>query len=251
MPYLLVIDSGNTTIKWGVHDGHGWYKQGRIAQTQRESLSTVWQLLPAPSSIVVSNVAGPSAESALLDSLSIWGVAPRWVTATPRQCGVVNQYLEPAQLGCDRWAALIAAWNMKRQGCLVINVGTAMTVDALSDHGEFLGGIILPGFASMKQSLTQQTALLTSAEGCFQAFPNTTHNAIHSGIIHALTGAIERMHALLLARLGRDRLLECVISGGGAALLRPHIKIPTIMVDYLVLEGLRVIAEESIPIASS
>lgn len=117
-----------------------------------------------------------------------------------------------------------------------------MTVDALSDRGEFYGGIIVPGFALMKQSLTKQTALLTLADGCFQDFPNTTRNAIHSGGIQALTGAIDHMYRLLSAHLGRDRL-NCVMSGGGAALLLPHIKIPTIIVDNLVLEGLRLIAQ--------
>jgi type III pantothenate kinase len=138
---------------------------------------------------------------------------------------------------------------MRRQGCLVINVGTAMTVDTLSDRGEFLGGIILPGFDLMKQALVNKTALLTLTEGHFQDFPKMTSDAIHSGVIHALIGAIDHMYTLLSANLGRNTP-DCIISGGGATLLLPHIKVPLpIFVDNLVLEGLKVIAQEKSEIA--
>ena len=243
MPYLLAIDSGNTAIKWGLHNGSIWYAQGVIAQNQRVLLKQIWQQLPTPSSIIVSNVAGPNAEAALLNFFVNWKAKAQWISAAASQCGVRNNYSIPKQLGSDRWAALIAVWSMKRQGGLIVNVGTAMTVDALSDQGEFLGGIILPGFDLMKQTLAKQTALLTSTEGCFQNFPSTTPNAIHSGVIHALTGAIDHMHTLLSDNLGRNTL-DCIISGGGAALLLPHIRIPTIIVDNLVLEGLKIIAQE-------
>lgn len=243
MSYLLAVDSGNTAIKWGLYDGSDWRERGAIAQNQRHLLSLIWRKLPVLSSIIVSNVAGPLAETALLNSFAAWEITPHWIMATAYQCGVENHYADPAQLGSDRWAALIAAWSMRQQGCLVVNAGTAMTVDALSDKGEFYGGIILPGFASMKQSLVKQTALLTLTEGCFQDFPNMTRDAIHSGVIHALTGAIDHMYTLLSARLSCSPL-NCIISGGDAALLLPHIRIPTIIVDNLVLEGLRVIAQE-------
>ncbi|MCO6428290.1 type III pantothenate kinase [Nitrosomonas communis] len=243
MPYLLAIDSGNTAIKWGLHNGSDWCERGITAQSQCVLLNQIWRELPEPSSIIISNVAGPLAEAALLNLLTIWKAIPQWISATTYQCGVRNYYSNPAQLGSDRWAALIAAWRMRQQGCLVVNAGTAMTIDTLSDGGEFLGGIILPGFALMKQALVNQTALLTLQEGCFQDFPRTTSDAIHGGVIHALTGALDHMHTLLSTKLGHDKL-NCIISGGSAALLLPHIKIPTIMMDNLVLEGLKVIAQE-------
>jgi type III pantothenate kinase len=244
MPYLLAIDSGNTTIKWGLHNGSDWHERGIIAQNQRALLNQIWRELPEPSSIIVSNVAGPFAEAALLNLFVIWKAIPYWISATAYQCGVRNYYSNPAQLGSDRWAALIATWRMRRQGCLVINVGTAMTVDTLSDRGEFLGGIILPGFDLMKQALVNKTALLTLTEGHFQDFPKMTSDAIHSGVIHALIGAIDHMYTLLSANLGRNTP-DCIISGGGATLLLPHIKVPLpIFVDNLVLEGLKVIAQE-------
>lgn len=243
MPYFLAIDSGNTTIKWGLHNGNDWYERGIVAQNQRELLNQLWGKLPEPSAIIISNVAGSSAEVALLNLFAIWKAKPCWISATAYQCGVRNRYSNPKQLGSDRWAALIAAWRIRQQGCLVVNVGTAMTVDTLSDKGEFMGGIILPGFDLMKRVLANQTALLTLKEGCFQDFPVNTANAIHSGVVHALTGALDHMYTLLSANLGRDTF-DCIISGGSAALLLPYIKISTTIVDNLVLEGLKVIAQE-------
>lgn len=248
MSYLLAIDSGNTAIKWGLHNGNDWHERGSVTQNQRVLLSQIWRDVPEPSAIIVSNVAGPSAESALLNLFAMWKAIPHWISAAADQCGVKNRYSNPAQLGSDRWAALIAAWRMKQQGCLVVNVGTAMTVDTLSDRGEFLGGIILPGFELMKQVLAHQTALLTLKEGRFQDFPVNTADAIHSGIVHALTGTLDHMYTLLSTYLDRDTI-HCIISGGGAALLLPYIKIPTMSADNLVLEGLKIIAQEKPEIA--
>jgi type III pantothenate kinase len=108
--------------------------------------------------IIVSNVGGDGARSGLSDLFAHWGVQPQWAVASAYQCGVRNYYADPTQLGSDRWASLIAAWRIQRQGCIVVSAGTAMTVDALSDTGEFLGGIIVPGLQLMQNALIRGTA---------------------------------------------------------------------------------------------
>src|SRR4051794_2109068 len=85
---------------------------------------------------------------------------PYWINAAAYQCGVRNYYEEASQLGSDRWAALIAAWQQQRQGCLVVDAGTATTIDALSDTGEFLGGIITPGVDLMQKALMENAGSL-------------------------------------------------------------------------------------------
>ena len=157
---FLLVDSGNTNIKWGLHDGLNWLNRGVVAQGQTLLLAQEWQTLLKPSRILVSHVAGTHARAELADLFSQWALEPSWVSAVAYQCGVRNYYANPAQLGSDRWAALIAAWQMQRQGCLVVDAGTAMTVDALSDTGEFLGGIITPGFDLMRKSLDGNTGSL-------------------------------------------------------------------------------------------
>lgn len=240
---LLVIDSGNTAIKWGLHDGQQWLMRGRTLQSERMALKQNWAVLPAPASIWIANVAGLQAANDLTTLLEPWHIHPEWVTASARQCGVISRYSDPEQLGCDRWVALIAAWHRLQRACLVVDVGTAMTVDALSARGEFLGGIIVPGPDSMRQALTGRTGTFSMPlSSNFQNFPVNTGNALYSGMIQALVGALERMYDQLSEYMGKQMVVEIIVTGGGAALLTPHIHIPRQTVDDLVLEGLIIIA---------
>lgn len=243
MANLIVIDSGNTRIKWGLHDGCNWLIEGNVAQDSALLLRQAWQYLPKLQCIIVSNVADIRSKATLASLLSCWEVKPIWITALEYQCGVRNYYANPSLLGSDRWAALIAAWELKRQGCLVVDVGTAMTVDTLSDKGEFLGGIIVPGLELMKKTLATNTTLLQPQEGKFCDYPDSTSDAIQSGAIQALVGAIERMTTLLTIKLGHAP--ECIITGGGSQQLVSQFNMNTIVVNNLVLEGLVLIANEN------
>lgn len=243
MTYLMAIDSGNTHVKWGLHDGSNWLKQGNIAQDKNMLLQQKWQDLPKPQVIIVSNVSSTVTKKKLSELLSCWEVKPKWITALSFQCGVRNYYADPSLLGSDRWAALIAAWKRQQQGCLVVDAGTAMTVDALSDTGEFLGGIIVPGFELMKKVLATNVTTLQNQEGKFSSFPDNTANAIHSGTVHALVGAVKRMSELLTINLGH--IPDCIISGGASQQLMSELNMDASVVDNLVLEGLVLIAEEN------
>ncbi|MBL78640.1 MAG: type III pantothenate kinase [Nitrosomonadaceae bacterium] len=242
MAYLMAVDSGNTHVKWGIHDGNTWIKQGRSNLNQDLLLQQEWKNLPRPHKIIVSNVTDIEAKNKLSKLLSYWEIKPNWVTARTYQCGVKNHYIDPPLLGSDRWAALIAAWNYQQRGCLVIDVGTAMTVDTLSDTGEFLGGIIVPGFKLMKKALTANIISLQNQEGKFSNFPNNTADAIHSGTVHALAGTVKCMSELLSITLGH--IPKCIISGGSSQQLLSKLNMDASVVDNLILEGLVLIAKE-------
>jgi type III pantothenate kinase len=214
-----------------------------VAQGEAALLAQEWEKLREPSCIMVSDVAGAEARVELSILFSRWAVEPRWTSAVAYQCGVRNYYADPAQLGSDRWAALIAAWQMERQGCLVVDAGTAMTVDALSDTGEFLGGIITPGLDLMRTTLTGNTGVLHEDNGEFCDYPDSTGDAIYSGAMHAMAGSIERMAALLANTLGHTPV--CILSGGGAQQLKPRLNVPVKAIENLVLEGLFAIAHEN------
>jgi type III pantothenate kinase len=248
-PLLLIVDSGNTHVRWGLHDGSKWLKQGMAAQTGKASLEREWQDLREPARILVSHVAGTDAKADLSELFSRWRIEPQWVTAVAYQCGVRNYYADPAQLGSDRWAALVAAWELQRQGCLVVDAGTAMTVDALSDTGEFLGGIITPGIDMMQRVLVEHTASLKPEEGKFCDYPDSTADAIFSGAVHALAGAVERMAALLATTLGH--VPDCILCGGAAQQLQSQLNLNGRVMDDLVLEGLILIARESMEDAAT
>ena len=236
---VLAIDAGNTRIKWGIHDGAGWCQQAWIDTARAEDLGAALAELPAPRAVVVANVAGAAVRERIGKLLPVAPLA-RWIRSERVQCGVTNSYDDPAQLGCDRWAALIGAHRLCGGPALVVSAGTAITIDALSAAGVFVGGMILPGAALMRQTLAGNTAALSLQPGVFSFFPNSTGDAIMSGAINACCGAIERM-ARFLEAAGQAAPL-CVLSGGGANEIAPHLNLDVRVVDNLVLEGLLAIA---------
>lgn len=243
MSHILVIDSGNSFIKWGLSANKLWVNSGKISFSDVTLLKEEFDRLPKPEMIIVSHVARADTKNKLDRLLSIWPVKPYWLVSQASQCHVCNSYADPAQLGSDRWAALIAAWDIYHRPCLVISVGTAMTIDALSESGKFIGGIIIPGKELMLKGLWTGTHLKNAADGNYQDFPQNTQDAIESGMIQCLVGAIDRMNNLLSMRLGRA-IENSIITGGGASKLLPFINIPVKQIDNLVLEGLVLIAKD-------
>lgn len=152
------------------------------------------------------------------------------------QCGVRSGYADPAQLGTDRWVALIGARHLISGTCVVVNAGTTMTVDALSADGIFLGGFIVPGYELMREALARNTAQLKLEAGRFSFFPDNTADAIASGALNALAGAIERM-VQYVSRTGEDEPVV-LVSGGDAQRLIGLLTAEPRLVDNLVLEGL-------------
>jgi len=233
----LLIDAGNTFIKWAVANGDGWLHNGVLPLDQSGELPRLFAGFPGIRQIWVSNVAG---EGIARQIRNIRDGHPHFVVAREQQCGVRNDYSNAGQLGSDRWAALIAAWHQLHEKCLVVNCGTATTIDTLSGQGEFLGGLILPGVELMQRSLVAATDQLKSTQGKYVPLPRNTADALYSGAIQASCGAIERQHALL-----GDDSAPVVLSGGAAGALREHLGMPLHVVDNLVLQGLMLIAQET------
>lgn len=239
---ILAIDAGNTRVKWGLHDGEGWSARGGVLNAELVHLAEAWRSLPVPERIVVSNVAGQKVRSELAVLLSHWHRDPIWVVARSRECGVTNRYQVPSQLGSDRWAAAIAARHLHPGPCLVASVGTAMTVDVLGAEGDFLGGIVVAGPELMLEALVLKTAGVRGHKGQFQWIPTNTADAVHSGAMQALTGAIERMYR----HVEKIQAVQpmCILCGGGASLLQPLLAMPLRVEENLVLEGLIRIARQ-------
>jgi type III pantothenate kinase len=249
---LLAIDVGNTRLKWACFEGHGGRELRSHANLltadaiTESTLALEWQALK-PTAAIVSNVAGAEIAASIKQVLARKSIDPRFIVSASSQCGVTNSYAKPQQLGTDRWAALIGAHQAEPHRCakVVVMAGTALTVDALSPDGKFLGGIIVPGLGVMRQALHLRTAQLPLEMGQFDAFPTNTLNAIASGAIDACVGAISRMLARL-SEIDNNAVTPIVIASGGAlALLAPHAPFPLTIHENLVLEGLLHIALES------
>jgi len=241
----LLVDAGNTCIKWSLQDGQC---SGVLPVVQAGELPLRLAGLADIRQVWASNVAGDAVAQAIRDAATKLSAQLHFIVARETQCGVKNGYANPAQLGSDRWAALIAAWHLVQGACLVVNSGTATTIDALSSGGEFVGGLILPGMELMQRSLHRATAQLHAAQGKYAIFPQNTADALYSGALQASCGAIDRQHALLCNACpepGRTGSAPVVLSGGAAAALTNYLKLPLQVVDNLVLQGLWLISEET------
>lgn len=243
----LLIDAGNTRVKWALAEAgsDSWLRSGVLSVERASDLPQFFTdcfgkfgTNPENVQIWASNVAGKTVAQHIRDIGT--GHQPRFVVAREKQCGIRNGYSSASQLGSDRWATLIAAWHLARNECLVVCCGTATTIDTLSNHGEFLGGLILPGVELMQRSLHDATAQLQPAQGKYAPFPQNTADALLSGAIQATCGAIERQHALL------DNIdAPVLLSGGAAEQIAPHLNLEARMVDNPVLQGLLLIAQET------
>ena len=224
---ILCLDAGNTRLKYGLFDGNGWRVQGAL---NHEAIDELRAGLPAePTRIVACNVAGDAMRRRIEALSASLGLPLDWLASSAAACGVRNGYDTPQQLGADRWAALLGARALHAAACVVVMAGTATTIDVLDDTGLFRGGLILPGLSLMRTALARNTADLPHAAGHYRAQPTNTDDAIVSGALHATLGAIARMRA--------EGTL-CLLSGGAANELAPHLDLPCRLIDNLVLEGL-------------
>jgi type III pantothenate kinase len=237
---LLLVDAGNTRIKWalaapGAAPGQ-WQRCGSVAHADLNRLPEMWQG-HAITRVIVSNVAGARLRDQL--QLMLPPVAITWFASVPELNGMRNAYRNPQQLGCDRFAAALGARALvPGQALVVATCGTATTIDAVSADGVFIGGMILPGLGLMAASLARNTAQLPQvAPGAAlpPLFADNTDDAILSGCLSAQAGAIER------ACSAHDGAL-CILSGGAAPWIAPALTIPFRLAENIVLAGLHAAA---------
>ncbi len=242
---MLLVDIGNSRIKWGWWSSRQVQLQGSL-NWQFDALEGLfeqaWGNTPSPGGIVVANVAGP----AIADRLSSWtrkqwAVAPEFARVKARAFGLQIAYEDPKQLGVDRWLALIAAWKRYKAPACIADCGTAVTIDALSSQGEHLGGLILPGLNLMRRALVKHThGIRVSAAGQHLLLARNTQDGITAGSLYAVAACIDRVASELRERFGDA--LRCVISGGDAEMILTLLTQPFEPIPDLVLQGLAVVA---------
>jgi type III pantothenate kinase len=236
----LLLDAGNTRLKWAWAEDGVLHEKGSAAYTDLTSLA---QGLRPGTPCYIASVARAQHEEQINKLLAPFAIVPKWLVAEARFSDVRNSYAHPQQLGVDRWMGLIAARQRTRAAALVVSAGTAMTVDALAADGTFMGGLIVPGVAMMRKSLQQTAARVAEVSGTWQAFPLSTPDAVESGIVAALCGAVQLQHARLTAIAGRTP--QCILTGGDAEKLLPHLPMALEHVPALVLEGMDCVAREA------
>ena len=249
---FMAIDVGNTRLKWTLYHrpaaGARMLARGAEFLEQIDRLGeVVWSQIPEPTTMLGCIVAATAVKHRVQEQMEQWNVEPRWVVASEAEAGLVNGYDFPARLGADRWVAMIGArHHMLRRGpprpILLVMVGTAVTVEAIDQHGRFVGGLILPGHGIMLRALESGTAGLHVPTGDVVEFPTNTSDALTSGGTFAIAGACERMFQHLFKRCAAEPL--CLMTGGAGWKMLPAMTRPFELIESMIFDGLLVIAEE-------
>ena len=240
----LLIDHGNSRIKWALTD-EGDLSVGQVIDYHDEETDfSPWEKFNTVQRVLVSNSAGPKAFAYLVNRCQKqWQLNPEPLQAKPEQCGVINSYLEPQTLGADRWLALIAARQIYQGSLAVIDCGTAVTCDALSKEGVFLGGVISAGPKVAADALVKKAAHLDLDEMHYPgAFNTDTASAVSAGSLIFTVGGIEKVLNEFRSKLGDE--IRVLMTGGWADTLAPLMDLDAAVYPDLVLQGIEFAAGE-------
>lgn len=238
---LLVIDIGNTRTKWALAGDDGKLTELEVCMNADIATSNLGAAAHKADRALIANVAGEAMAQQVSQLLA--PLQAEFISVTKQACGLLNA--DYPTLGSDRWSALIAVRQRVKQAVLVVNAGTAITMDALDSRGVFLGGTIMPGLHLMQATLANNTAQLKVGEGAMHDFPKNTQDAIETGCLNAVAGAV----GVMLKRLEKHSgwLPKLVMSGGDAYKVAEALNLNSkqvIIMEYLVLQGLVLLAKE-------
>ncbi|MGH8225363.1 MAG: type III pantothenate kinase [Gammaproteobacteria bacterium] len=237
----LIVNLGNSRMDWRDSESAGIVLHA--GELERAFMSA-FANRPQPEEVVVGSVARREITEALREwCRTNWDVAVRELVATAEAGGVRNAYAEPARLGIDRWAALVAARHIYRGDVLIADCGTAITVDYLARDGRHLGGLIAPGLYMMRESLVRGTRLELAQEPVAPPalLASDTESAVSAGTLGMIVIWLIRLAADLAASHGPPRAM--LITGGDAPLVLEHLGEPWQLAPGLVLDGLERLAE--------
>ena len=245
----LFLDIGNARIKWALGD-EGQVKVGDPIPHQGKPFKDLarpcWKELEAPERVIVSNVRGDDYEKSVRTWVKRrWKVAPEFVRSEPNCCNVTNGYIQPERLGVDRWTSLLAVHKHYAGASVVVDCGTAITVDAINGKGEHLGGLIVPGMELMQTALSNSVPGIQLSESGGEEsslLARSTESAVSGGILYTAISLIDRVFMDLDAEL--DSRANLVLTGGDALRVRPLLSRQPYYNPQLVLDGLAVYAAE-------
>jgi len=244
----LLVDIGNARIKWALQDKDKLQPGSPLLRHNKafkDLARPTWKDLEPPQRVIVSNVAGPDYEKSVQTWVKRrWKIVPEFLHATPEQCGVVNAYKEPARLGADRWANLLAAHTRCRGPVVIVDCGTAITIDALAADGRHLGGLIAPGIDLMTSSLIDKAPGIEIAHRENQDITllgSSTEVGVSGGVLYAVVSLVDRVLLDLKSELGQATKL--IITGGDAERISPLLSTQPVYEPDLVLAGLAAVAQ--------
>ncbi len=242
----LLIDAGNTRLKWGILAASVIQDTGHLFQADLadQGIATLTTRIPRDvEQVFVSNVAGPTFATRLAGVLSAHCECEvRFARTVPEALGLHNGYGDVRQMGVDRWVAMVGAWREWRRALIVVDAGTAVTIDAVGSDGQHLGGQIIPGVGLMAKALGTATSDIPVVEPADQStgrsidmFGDSTEAGVANGAVNAVVGAVER--AISVLRESGHEPVTVLTGGDALAILRSLAETPEYRPN-LVLDGL-------------
>ncbi len=253
---LLVIDVGNTNTVLGIYSRRElrgpWRLSTNRAQTADESGILIRNLLSLDGTqpegvrdIMVASVVPPL--NGVLDEMAekYFGLKPVFLGPGTRT-GMAIHYDNPQEVGADRIANSVAAYEKYGGPCVIVDFGTAITFDVISLQGDYLGGVIAPGIGISAEAMFQRAARLPRVEirEPEMLIGTNTVASMQSGLFYGAVGLVDGILDRLLATMGKKT--KIVATGGQANLIVSALRHPPPVESSLTLEGLRIIHERHV-----
>lgn len=224
MATCLDMDIGNSRIKWRFGTAQGIASHDQLPE-MKDIIGRVR----------ISTVRRNQVELAQRCE-ELYGIKPAFAIASKALAGVTCAYSDPSMLGVDRWLAICAAWYASKQACIVVDAGTALTIDVVADNGQHLGGYIVPGLTTMQKQLkdaTEQVEIQTTNTGGSVAYGVDTKSCVTNG---ALRMCSEFVNGVVASH--RSEKPFVYTTGGDVRALLPYFDFDVLHKPYLVLDGL-------------
>jgi len=258
----LLMDVGNSYLKWSTLESGVLSKQQSVAH-KKSTLDSFNEVLESHGTdcneMIMVSVLGDIFIQAAEKITQSKNINFNNIHSQEELAGIKNAYLEPFKLGADRFVAMIGAYKLSNpndaqlSACIVIDSGTATTIDAVTECGQHLGGVIMPGLDLCSGSLLDNTELLPlwnneSTEFTADFFSKETSQAIGSGCLLGLAGGIDsicnKMESELKKKMASKQVgLKKIICGGAARKVLPYMQTGYHLQENLLMLGLKEIKE--------